>query len=149
MTHQISLHYILSFSHDSYGRATSLSNIASKFKSPASSAIDSQTSTQSESTPSADYTAWNPSGSANETHSPDSRANATFVILCRNSDLQSTVQSIREVEDRFNRRYQYPYVLLNEVEFTEDFKRCVLNVPILTPSFGLRYKKCATVASRY
>ncbi|KAF8175786.1 glycosyltransferase family 15 protein [Pholiota molesta] len=127
----ISLHYILSFSHESYGRATSLSNIASKFTSPAASAIDSQTSIQPESTPSADYIAWNPSGSANETYSPDSRANATFVILCRNSDLQSTVQSIREVEDRFNRRYQYPYVLLNEVEFTEDFKR---RISVLTPA---------------
>lgn len=60
-------------------------------------------------------------GNANETLATD-RANATFVILCRNSDLQNTVKSIREIEDRFNRNYHYPYVLLNEVPFTEEFK---------------------------
>lgn len=52
------------------------------------------------------------------------RANATFVILARNTDLQGVIGSIREIEDRFNRQYNYPYVLLNEEEFTEDFKRC-------------------------
>ncbi|KAJ7026979.1 glycosyltransferase family 15 protein [Mycena alexandri] len=51
------------------------------------------------------------------------RANATFVILARNSDLDSTVRSVREVEDRFNRRHGYPFVLLNDEPFTEEFKR--------------------------
>lgn len=51
------------------------------------------------------------------------RANATFVILARNSDIDGTVQSIRALEDRFNNRYGYPYVILNEVPFTEDFQR--------------------------
>jgi alpha 1,2-mannosyltransferase len=58
----------------------------------------------------------------------DRRANATFVILCRNSDLDTTIRSIREIEDRFNRKYRYPYVLLNEVPFTEEFKKSVLAV---------------------
>lgn len=56
------------------------------------------------------------------------RANATFVILCRNSDLHGTIQSIREIEDRFNGRYGYPYVLLNEEEFTEEFKRYAASI---------------------
>ncbi|KAJ7016821.1 glycolipid 2-alpha-mannosyltransferase-domain-containing protein [Mycena alexandri] len=51
------------------------------------------------------------------------RANAAFVILARNSDLDSTVRSVREVEDRFNRRHGYPFVLLNDEPFTEEFKR--------------------------
>lgn len=29
------------------------------------------------------------------------------------------------VEDRFNKKYQYPYVFLNEDDFTEDFKKSV------------------------
>lgn len=58
----------------------------------------------------------------------DRRANATFVILCRNSDIDGTVRSIREIEDRFNRRYHYPYVLLNEVPFTDEFKKSVMFV---------------------
>ncbi|KAJ7618034.1 glycosyltransferase family 15 protein [Roridomyces roridus] len=65
------------------------------------------------------------------------RANATFIILARNSDLQGALLSVRQLEDRFNRRYHYPYVFLNEEEFTEDFKRRIRN---LTPSkveFGL------------
>ena len=52
----------------------------------------------------------------------DRRANATFVILTRNSDLDGIIRSIRDIEDRFNRKYNYPYVLLNEVPFTEEFK---------------------------
>ncbi|KAJ7733150.1 glycolipid 2-alpha-mannosyltransferase-domain-containing protein [Mycena metata] len=51
------------------------------------------------------------------------RANATFVILARNSDLDSTVRSVREMEDRFNTRHGYPFVLLNDEPFTEEFKR--------------------------
>ena len=53
------------------------------------------------------------------------RANATFVILARNSDLAGTVRSIREIEDRFNRRYRYPYVFLNDEPFDDKFKEYV------------------------
>lgn len=35
------------------------------------------------------------------------RANAAFVILARNSDLWSIMESIRFMEDRFNRKYKY------------------------------------------
>jgi alpha 1,2-mannosyltransferase len=44
------------------------------------------------------------------------------VILARNSDLAGTVRSIREIEDRFNRRYRYPYVFLNDEPFDDKFK---------------------------
>lgn len=63
--------------------------------------------------------------SANESLTVDHRANATFVILARNSDIDGTVRSIREIEDRFNRRFRYPYVFLNEESFSDDFKKCV------------------------
>lgn len=68
-------------------------------------------------------------------HSPDAlyggapslpaRANATFVFLCRNKDLPGVVSSMQAMEDRFNRKYNYPWVLLNEEPFTEEFKQCV------------------------
>lgn len=51
------------------------------------------------------------------------RANATFVILCRNSDLDGVIQSVQSVEDRFNREYGYPYVFLNEEPFDDQFIR--------------------------
>ncbi len=51
------------------------------------------------------------------------RANATFVFLCRNSDINSVVSSVQQMEDRFNRRYHYPWVFLNEEPFTDEFKK--------------------------
>lgn len=57
---------------------------------------------------------------------PPKRANATFVFLCRNSDLAGVITSIRQMEDRFNRHYGYPWVLLNEEPFTDEFKTCVI-----------------------
>ena len=56
------------------------------------------------------------------------RANATFVMLARNNDMDSAVKSVREVEDRFNRKYHYPWVFLNEEPFTEEFKK---HVPVV------------------
>jgi len=58
----------------------------------------------------------------NVTASDSDRANATFVFLCRNSDLPGVVSSIQQMEDRFNRQHGYPWVLLNEEPFTEEFK---------------------------
>jgi alpha 1,2-mannosyltransferase len=46
-------------------------------------------------------------------------------MLARNSDVDSAVGSVREVEDRFNHKYGYPWVFLNEQQFSDDFKRCV------------------------
>lgn len=46
---------------------------------------------------------------------------AAFVTLVRNSELWEIVNSIRQIEDRFNRNYHYPWIFLNEVPFTEEF----------------------------
>lgn len=51
------------------------------------------------------------------------RANATFVMLARNSDVDSAGHAVRSVEDRFNGNYNYPWVFLNEQPFSNDFKR--------------------------
>jgi len=64
-----------------------------------------------------------------DTPPPSKRANATFVFLCRNSDLAGVVSSIRQTEDRFNRHHQYPWVLLNEEPFTDEFKESVISAP--------------------
>ncbi|KAJ3725938.1 glycosyltransferase family 15 protein [Lentinula raphanica] len=65
------------------------------------------------------------------------RANATFVLLARNSDLVGVINSMQSAEDRFNRYYNYPWVLLNEEPFTDEFKE---RVSVLTRApiyFGL------------
>jgi alpha 1,2-mannosyltransferase len=51
------------------------------------------------------------------------RMNATFVTLARNSDVWEIARSIRQVEDRFNRKYNYDWVFLNDADFDENFKK--------------------------
>jgi hypothetical protein len=70
--------------------------------------------------------------SANIAAAPPPRhlANATLFMLARNSDVDSAVNSVREVEDRFNRKYGYPWVFLNEEPFSDNFKRCAPSPPI-------------------
>ncbi|KAJ2869398.1 alpha-1,2-mannosyltransferase ktr1 [Coemansia erecta] len=47
---------------------------------------------------------------------------AAFVILVRNSELLGMKRAMRQIEDRFNSKFNYPYVFLNDVPFTEEFK---------------------------
>jgi alpha 1,2-mannosyltransferase len=54
---------------------------------------------------------------------PGPRMNATFVTLARNSDVWDIARSIRQVEDRFNRRYNYDWVFLNDKPFDNTFKK--------------------------
>ena len=54
---------------------------------------------------------------------PGPRMNATFVSLARNSDVWEIARSIRQVEDRFNRRFQYDWVFLNDKPFDATFKK--------------------------
>ncbi|KAF6747525.1 alpha-1,2-mannosyltransferase [Ephemerocybe angulata] len=122
----VSTHYLLSFTHERYGQATSLSNLTNKFAS-----TPETSTTPSNQSPSL-------SNSLNETFANGQpKANATFVILCRNSDLEATVKSIREIEDRFNRRYGYPYTLLNEVDFTDEFKNRIRVLTAAPVEFGV------------
>lgn len=54
---------------------------------------------------------------------PGDRMNATFVTLARNSDIWEIAKSIRHVEDRFNRKFNYDWVFLNDDDFSDDFKK--------------------------
>lgn len=45
------------------------------------------------------------------------------MILARNSDIDGVIQSIEQVESKFNRKFNYPWVVLNEVEFSVGFKK--------------------------
>jgi len=51
------------------------------------------------------------------------RMNATFVTLARNTDLWEIARSIRQVEDRFNRKFHYDWVFLNDKPFDATFKK--------------------------
>ncbi|KAG7194345.1 alpha 1,2-mannosyltransferase 2.4.1 [Scheffersomyces spartinae] len=67
---------------------------------------------------------------------PYERANATFVTLARNSELYKLLPSIRAVEDRFNHKYHYDWVFLNDEEFTDEFKTLVTALVSGKAQFG-------------
>lgn len=54
---------------------------------------------------------------------PGERVKAAFVTLARNSDAYEIAKSIRQVEDRFNHKFHYDWVFLNDKDFDERFKR--------------------------
>ncbi|RIB13756.1 Glycosyltransferase Family 15 protein [Gigaspora rosea] len=49
------------------------------------------------------------------------KANACFMILSENSRLEGVKSTMRQIEDRFNHKYNYPYIFLNDVPFTQEF----------------------------
>ncbi|KAF9068826.1 glycosyltransferase family 15 protein [Rhodocollybia butyracea] len=65
------------------------------------------------------------------------KENATLVILARNSELKGVLLSMKSLEMHFNTRFQYPYVLLNDEEFTNEFKGRVMLATNAPVQFGL------------
>ncbi|KAJ2523040.1 alpha 1,2-mannosyltransferase 2.4.1 [Coemansia sp. RSA 2049] len=61
---------------------------------------------------------------------------AAMVALVRNSELDGMRATIRQVEDRFNRRFGYPYVFINDEDFTEEFKEGVRAMTKAPVHFG-------------
>ncbi len=65
-----------------------------------------------------------------DTFSPQQplRENATFFMLTTNSetDIRGAVQSVSELEHRFNHKYNYPWIFLNDQPFSDEFKSYVL-----------------------
>ncbi|KAJ7172462.1 glycosyltransferase family 15 protein [Mycena filopes] len=115
-------HYIISFSNESYGNATSFSHLKEQFAgTPAASVPDEY------------YISKNTTIS-----SPLGRkANAAIVMLARNGDLDGTITSVKQMEDRFNKKFNYPYVFLNEEPFSDEFKTRVAALTDATVQFGL------------
>lgn len=56
-------------------------------------------------------------------HLPDhTRPRAAIISLVRNSELPGMMQSIRQLEYRFNSKYQYPWIFFNDEPFSDEFK---------------------------
>ncbi|KIK57814.1 glycosyltransferase family 15 protein [Collybiopsis luxurians FD-317 M1] len=121
----ITLHYVLSISYDNYGRISSFSNISEHIRTNEKSGSPGAIST-----PTYNSLQTYPNVTGN-------RANATFVLLARNSDLLGVINSMQSAEDRFNRFYNYPWVLLNDEPFTEEFKDRVSVLTRAPIHFGL------------
>lgn len=69
------------------------------------------------------------------------RENATLFTLCRNSELYEILDSIQQLENRFNRNFQYDWVFLNDEPFTEEFISLTSNMINGRARYGLIPKK--------
>lgn len=68
---------------------------------------------------------------------PGPRMNATFVTLARNSDVWEISESIRQVEDRFNDKFGYDWVFLNDEPFDDEFKQVTTKLVSGKTKYGL------------
>ena len=70
---------------------------------------------------------------------------AALISLVRNSELEGIVQSMSQLEWRWNRKYHYPWVFFNDEEFSEEFKvrTSFFSTKIFhSPSLGIIAKAC-------
>lgn len=65
------------------------------------------------------------------------KQNAVILILCRNEELEEIDKTLQNFEHRFNSKYDYPYVFLNDKEFTQDFKDRLSKTTRNRATFGL------------
>lgn len=47
---------------------------------------------------------------------------AALISLVRNSELPGLMQSMRQLEHQWNRKYQYPWIFFNDEPFSDEFK---------------------------
>jgi mannosyltransferase len=64
------------------------------------------------------------------------RANAAFVVLARDRELEGVIQSVKSIERHFNRWFHYPYVFLNDGDFSDLFKATITNYTSAPVKFG-------------
>ncbi|KAJ2742556.1 hypothetical protein GGI20_004400 [Coemansia sp. BCRC 34301] len=65
------------------------------------------------------------------------RANASFVILIRNREVNEFRATMRQLEDRFNGQYHYPYLFLNDEPFTDEFMQTIATSTTSNVTFAL------------
>ncbi|THH10402.1 hypothetical protein EW145_g1357 [Phellinidium pouzarii] len=65
------------------------------------------------------------------------RANAVIVMLVRNSEVNDAAGAIKQLEDRFNAKYNYPWVFLNDEPFDENFIQRTSQLVSGNISFGV------------
>jgi alpha 1,2-mannosyltransferase len=114
---------ILTLTYHEYSWVTPASRGSSKFRTGSSPIVSSQSPLNLQASSSIEYNTSTISAQSEPklTDEDNKRANATMLMLARNSDLEFAYHSIREIEEQFNRKHGYPWVLLNEVPFTEEF----------------------------
>lgn len=59
-----------------------------------------------------------------------------FVVLAREKELDGIIQSLKSIERHFNRWFHYPFVFLNDGDFSEKFKETIMNHTSSSVEFG-------------
>lgn len=77
----------------------------------------------------------------------DERANATFVSLVRNKELKQMIRTVKNYEDRFNHKFRYDWVFLNDEPFDDTFVDAMTNLVSGTAKFGVVPKEHWSVPS--
>jgi len=110
----IGFHFLLGFSNEEYGRATSIRN-------------------------------WSGGGNRgslapgpvyDQATVGVRKANAALIMLARNRDWKGVLNSMKQVEDRFNKKYNYPWIFLNDEPFDDEFIRWTTEVTDSPTSYG-------------
>lgn len=65
------------------------------------------------------------------------RENATLFTLCRNKELYEILDSIQQMEARFNAKHNYDWVFMNDEPFTEEFIELTSNMVSGRARYGL------------
>ncbi|CAI4038334.1 hypothetical protein SMKI_04G6780 [Saccharomyces mikatae IFO 1815] len=71
----------------------------------------------------------------------DGKPKACYVTLVRNRELKGLLKSIKYVENKINKKFPYPWVFLNDEEFTEEFKTEVKKAVSSEVKFGILPKE--------
>lgn len=75
------------------------------------------------------------------------RANATLVSLVRNKELKQMVRTVKNYEDRFNHKFRYDWVFLNDEPFDDVFVETMTNLVSGKAKFGVVPKEHWSVPS--
>lgn len=118
----LGVHFLLTLSSPTYSKHTSLSRliVTEPSNPPVESDLDTIGSGRND-----HHTIWQYEPSMNTSRR---RANAVFVVLVRNKELWDIVDSMKQLEDRFNHWAGYDWVFFNDEPFDENFKRFTQSV---------------------
>ncbi|KAJ7247352.1 glycolipid 2-alpha-mannosyltransferase-domain-containing protein [Mycena rebaudengoi] len=131
LTMILSLHYILSFSYEDYGRATSFNALLAQLRKggPRPKNAVKVFHKPPYKTPVPDKYYLQDKGNGTF-EGPDGGAARE---CARNNDLDGVERSMRQLEEKWNSKFKYPYVILNED--LEPFSRHFINkIADITPS---------------
>jgi mannosyltransferase len=67
------------------------------------------------------------------------RGKAAIIALVRNRELREMSQSMRELEETFNRKFRYPWIFFNDEPFEDKFKRITTSLTDAETFYGTKH----------